>query len=387
MLVVVSPENDFCCEGSAMRFAYATITFIWALSLFIVSVALEVAAEPNTRSVFKVGAIIPLSGPLADYGDAVKNGFELARRDNPDFFNTVEFVYEDSKYDGKTSLSAFNALLARGDINLYYVWGVTPNETLLPILSARGLPAISETTLKTALIGKPLAVRVAPTGDMSAKVLSDEMRKMGYRSLGMLMVDIPYYRDIYASLQGYLSNFGARIEIIDTVPADMNDFKTTIAKVKSKKYDAVGVFLLNDQVITYYRQAYALKDSTPTFGASIHDSQALLSRAGPGAEGVVFVGYDVVPHFRKRWLELFKDDSRLGCGANAYDTAGMIGELFHGSSSLLLSGTEIIARFASIARRSGVSGEFGFAETADGGKHFDLPLSARILKNGRIEVR
>jgi ABC-type branched-subunit amino acid transport system substrate-binding protein len=118
-----------------MRFAYATITFIWALSLFIVSVALEVAAEPNTRSVFKVGAIIPLSGPLADYGDAVKNGFELARRDNPDFFNTVEFVYEDSKYDGKTSLSAFNALLARGDINLYYVWGVTPNETLLPILS------------------------------------------------------------------------------------------------------------------------------------------------------------------------------------------------------------------------------------------------------------
>jgi ABC-type branched-subunit amino acid transport system substrate-binding protein len=358
---------------------------ILSIFLSIVGGAFDVAADPSTRSVFKVGAIVPLSGPLADYGETVRNGFELAKQDNPEFFKTVDFVYEDSKYDGKTSLSAFNALFARGDIDLYYIWGVTPNETLLPILSARDLPVISETSLKAAPVGKPLVVRAAPTGDMTARVLSEEIRRREYRSVGVLMVDIPYYRDITDALERYLAAFGARIKVIDTVPVDMNDFKTTISKVRSKNYDAIGVFLLNDQVVTYYHQSRALKDLTPTFGASIHDSQALLSRAGPGAEGVVFVGYDVVPHFRERWLELYKDDSRVGCGANAYDTAVMIGEQFHQQGSAKLSGAEVIGRFSSIRNRKGVSGDFSFAETPEAGKHFDLPLSARIFRNGRIE--
>jgi len=343
------------------------------------------AEEPKNAGVFRVGAILPLTGPLADYGEAVKRGFELAQNDNSRNFKSIEFVFEDSKYDGKASLSAFNSLFARGDIDLYYIWGVTPNETLLPIISARGLPVISETSLKGAVVGKPLAVRAAPTGDMTAKVLSQELKARGYSAVGVLMVDIPYYRDIYDSLKRHLDGVGIRSAVIDTVPTDITDFKSTIAKIRAKKYDAVGIFLLNDQIISYYRQAWALKDLTPTFGAGIHDSQALLSDAGPGAEGAIFVGYDVVPRFRERWLTLFRDDSRVGSGANAYDTAMMIGELFGERDAHKLTGGEIVARFASMKDRSGVSGDFGFDETSDGGKHFELPLSIRVFKQGRIE--
>lgn len=355
-----------------------------AITLILLSAALTAKADNHT-SVFRVGAIVPLSGPLADYGVAVRSGFELAKSDNPAAFTHVEIVYQDSSYDGKTALNAFNALFARGDINLYYVWGVTPNQTLLPILAARGRPVISETTLKSSLVDKPLAVRAAPTGDMTARVLSVEIQKRGYRSLGVLLVDIPYYRDIFEALKVHLARFGATLELIDTFAPDVSDFKTVITKIRPKNYDAVGVFLLNDQVITYYHQAVALKFQVPTFGASIHDSQELISRAGPGVDGALFVGYDVAPEFRSRWLESFKDDSRVGCGANAYDTASMIADLFGNSQSAGFSSAEVIARFSSITRRRGVSGDFGYAETPDGGKHFDLPLSARTVRQGRIE--
>lgn len=359
----------------------AFVTFLFVLAICRSSVAM---ADDPSRAAFKVGVIVPLSGPLADYGIAIRNGFGLAKSDNPTAFKNVEIVYQDSSYDGKTTLNAFNALFARGDINLYYVWGVTPNETLLPILASRGLPVVSETTVKASIVGKPLAVRAAPTGEMTARVLSKQLLQRGYRSLGVLLVDIPYYRDIFAALKSQLASEGVHVDLIDTFTPDVSDFKTVIAKLKSKNYEAIGVFLLNDQVVTYYRQAIALKFGVPTFGAGIHDSQELISRAGKGAEGALFVGYDVVPTFRSRWMNLYKDDSRVGSGANAFDTAVMIGDLFSDGESAKLSAVDIVTRFASFKERQGVSGQFGFKETSDAGKHFDFPLSARVVQGGRI---
>jgi ABC-type branched-subunit amino acid transport system substrate-binding protein len=358
--------------GRLRIFLNISLTTLLAVSLALVWPRREAKAE-ETKGIFRVGAIVPLTGPLADYGEAVRRGFESAKRERPERFTGVEFVYQDSAYDGKTALSALQALISRGDINLFYAWGVTPNEALLPVLHAR-----------SAVVGKPLSIRAAPTGDMTAKVLAAELVKRGSRSIGVLLVDIPYYRDIVRALEAHLKSSGTSVEVVDTFSPEVNDFKSTITKLRSKGYDSIGVFLLNDQVVTYYKQANALKFAVQTFGASIHDSQELMTRAGQGAEGAIFVGYDVAPEFQSRWLKDFNDDSRIGCGANAYDTALMIAELFGDGSSVALSAAETVSRFANITTRNGVSGSFAFAETAEAGKHFDFPLSARIIKRGRI---
>ena len=111
-----------------------SLTALCTFSLILFARFLAVAQD-NQASVFRVGAILPLTGPVADYGVAVKNGFELAKSDHPATFKNVEIVYQDSSYDGKTAVNAFNALFARGDINLYYVWGVTPNADYYPQLN------------------------------------------------------------------------------------------------------------------------------------------------------------------------------------------------------------------------------------------------------------
>jgi len=46
---------------------------------------------------FRLGVSCPLSGVLAEYGTAVRNGIELARRENPQRFSAVEIVFEDSQ--------------------------------------------------------------------------------------------------------------------------------------------------------------------------------------------------------------------------------------------------------------------------------------------------
>jgi len=45
----------------------------------------------------KVGFILPLSGPVSEYGVAAQNGVALAKEEHPDLFENVELVFDDSR--------------------------------------------------------------------------------------------------------------------------------------------------------------------------------------------------------------------------------------------------------------------------------------------------
>ena len=105
--------------------------------LIVIAIALLfvfalVAASPKTevQAEFIVGAILPLSGRSADYGVAAKNGIELAREENPELFSNIRFLYEDSLYDGKTTITTFNKMKSIDKANLVFVWGHGPAEAV-----------------------------------------------------------------------------------------------------------------------------------------------------------------------------------------------------------------------------------------------------------------
>ena len=56
-----------------------------------------VLAEPS--NIFQVGLVLPLTGPAADYGVAIKNCIDLAIKDRPELFTNIKFNYEDAAYD------------------------------------------------------------------------------------------------------------------------------------------------------------------------------------------------------------------------------------------------------------------------------------------------
>lgn len=56
-----------------------------------------------------IGAILPLSGPAAVWGENVKNGMELVLLDNPN----IEVIYEDSKGSPADGVSAFHTLVTK----------------------------------------------------------------------------------------------------------------------------------------------------------------------------------------------------------------------------------------------------------------------------------
>src|SRR3989344_5944536 len=81
-------------------------------TLFLISVFLISGCAKNSfdstapKQSLLVGAILPLTGPSAIWGESVRNGMELALENHPE----IKVVFEDSKGTAVDGISAYRAL-------------------------------------------------------------------------------------------------------------------------------------------------------------------------------------------------------------------------------------------------------------------------------------
>lgn len=86
-------------------------TIIW-LVIVVVAIGVLVIASTTSKpqnSTVKVGAILPLTGPAAVWGEAIRNGIGLALKDK----QNIEVVYEDSKALPADGASAYQRLMTQ----------------------------------------------------------------------------------------------------------------------------------------------------------------------------------------------------------------------------------------------------------------------------------
>lgn len=342
----------------------AKITTALLCLLFVVATAV---AEPGNRK-FVVGLILPLSGELADYGEALRHGFELAQEEEPERFRHLELRYQDSQYDQKTALNAFNSLEQQGDVDLYHTWGVSPNETILPIANQRGRPVLAETSMRSAAAGRPFVVRAARTGYDAAEKLMQAFARRKWDRVGVIVTQIPYYTDIVDALKEFGPKYGVQIDVVAEVTPSEQDFRSIVTKNKSKDFDAFGPLLLLNQVLTFCEQANIIQFTKPMFGAHIHNSLEGMKRCLPLSEGVLFPGQVVSTEFHHRYTAKYGTDLRLDSAAHSYETAKIIAELFGHDRSFEYTAQQILDRLKTVNRPTSSVGAYQYSETSEGGK-------------------
>jgi len=98
--------------ASAATTAAATATKAASASTTAAAASTTAAAGTSSASgTVKIGGIGPLTGPVAVYGNAVKNGEELAVKEiNAKGGLQIELKFEDDEHDAEKSVNAYNAL-------------------------------------------------------------------------------------------------------------------------------------------------------------------------------------------------------------------------------------------------------------------------------------
>ena len=325
----------------------------------------------------KVGVVLPLTGALTEYGVASRNGIELARKERPELFEKVQFVYEDSEFDMKRAISAFRKLQTEG-VALTYVWGTNPSSAVVPLADAVRAPLIAYTTEPLAGEGREFVIRFCSHEGQQAKAILDYMRSKGFKKIGIVKTELVFFNGVLRDLRPMLHS-DESISVHEVAPNE-SDFRSVITKLKSEKVDGLVVLLVSGQISNFYRQAEQLRFKVATVGTDFFDSLTEVEQAGGAMEGAVFPAHYVDKGFAKKYRDTYGNDLQLAIAAIAYDFALKTGRVFS-DDSFPNSGEAVLRHFQALDTKTPFATEFVYDPSVHG---FDFRLILRKVSGGRI---
>ncbi|MDP7181306.1 MAG: ABC transporter substrate-binding protein [Candidatus Woesearchaeota archaeon] len=344
------------------------------IMLLLAAIPLTGCAAQQTDQV-QIGVILPLTGPLAEYGIATMRGIELARGETES--DTV-FLYEDSAYNNLQAISAFHKLTDQDEVEVVMNWGYSPTNAITSLVDTKDVAVIGFTYDETFTVRAQKGIRTWSRPEAFGKVLLEHARKKGYKKIGILKTELEYLNSLLAGLQKHAND--ERVYVIDTFQFEDNDFRTSLLKIEQDPPDVLCVFLVSGQISQFYKAASQRDLSIPTLGSDFFESQAEINAAQGGMEGAVYANMDVSTPFRAKYFEKYGDESQIAFAGSAYDWTKLV------LSVPDLSSPEAV--IGALERTQNVEGSLGVYnfEEKDGDRYLSQPIVLKVIQDGTISV-
>lgn len=366
------------------------ITKILIVAIVLVLVVLggyvlaKKGAVSETQGTVKIGVVLPLSGPFAEYGDAVRNGIILAQKEAKKN-NNVEFIFEDGQYDSKRSILAYTKLANVDKVDAVYVFGDGPNQAVTPIVKDfTGTVLLAESSLGDLTAQDPKIFRTSERPEELAKAAWEHLRKLGLKKIAIVKTQNQYLNTLFNSIQNQAREGESVVLVGDIQMWNETNFRTTLLKIKGseEQYDAIGVYLFGGQIGQFYKQMGELGMTQQTFGTDFFESQSDIEVAGKLMDGAFYAHFDVSTEFKERVRAEFGTINQVAYTGNGYDVARMIIE-----GKGISDGRSIMEYLSGVKSYDGVLGRYTTATSAaDGDRYFKIPVHIKEIRNGKIET-
>ena len=277
---------------------------IFLLSVFLVLAKLAIAAESfEDLSEIKVGAIYAMTGDWASWGKNCRQGTELALATLEKYPINRKFkvIFEDSpNAKPMNALSAFKKLV---DIDrVKFILGpMSPEEyaAVAPLADRGGIPLFPFVSSRIQI---PAAAFMWMDPETEAQRIADYVA-LRHRSVAILSSNQEWDVQVGQSFKKRLLDKGLTTPVIEEPPFDSTEVRTQIAKLATKRYDAIFIssYLLLPR---YLKQLQAAKIHKPIYSIEI-DSSAVAA-SGAAAEGLQFIRPAAPTHefteiYRTKW--------------------------------------------------------------------------------------
>lgn len=350
-------------------------------------------SESQSGSV-KIGAVLPLTGDSAAWGEQGKYGIEIAVEEinSKGGINgkKLEVVYEDSQAIPRNAVTSIQKLInvdkvpaVVGDIVSATTLAMAPiaekSKTVLMAISASA-PAITNAGEYT--------FRVWPSDLLEGSVLAEFVAKNKYKRVCILHIQTDYGTGLRDVFKKTLEQKGGKMILTQGYKQDETDFKPVLLKIKSKKADAVYLVSYYKDAGLVLKQAKEIGLKTQFFGATAVESPKLLEIAGDAADGLI---YPIITDFdpdnptsiAKKFIEKFKKKFGVApdwASSHAHDAVVVIAEAMKKGGA---TGTGIKKTIDSQRCFEGVTGKIVFDKNGD---VIDKPVTIKTVKNGKFEA-
>jgi branched-chain amino acid transport system substrate-binding protein len=199
----------------------------------------------------KIGAALMLTGPTALLGElqqrAIGMAIEKINKDGGINGRQLEVVVEDSAYDPKTAVSAYQALKLKGLRNFIIDGSSVVAATRKLVVDDGNFTIAPVATALNYYDGNNRTCRISITARTIGPRLSELVLKKGYKKVAVLLPDNEYGRGWAEEFTKSYPTQGGTIVVTEFYSAapGMNDYRTSITKIKAKQDDIDGIVMSN----------------------------------------------------------------------------------------------------------------------------------------------
>ena len=281
------------------KFLSVAMTLVMALSLVACggsnSDAPNSEASSGAASAFKIGGTGPLTGGAAIYGNAAKNGAQIAV-DEINAMGGIQFTlkYEDDQHDAEKAVNAYNALKDWGiQISLGSVTSKPCEATSAEAYADRIFSLTPSASSTAVTAGKDNTFQMCfmdpNQGSASAQYISD--KSLATKVAVIWKNDDVYSKGIHDTFEAKAAELGLQI-VSDTTFADGNDtdFSVQLADAQSKGAELVFLPMYYQPASLIFAQASGMGYAPTWFGVDGMDGILTMEGFDPAlAEGVILL--------------------------------------------------------------------------------------------------
>ncbi len=362
------------------------------LVLFFVSIIIICGcAKREEPEIVKIGAILPLTGEAALWGQNSKKGIDLAIQEVNDNGGIngkiVHVIYEDSKALPKDGVTAMNKL-----VNINQVPAIIEGPAssvalaIVPIANKKQIVLISTGSTNPMLseVGPPYFFRTWNSDDEEARFSAEYVvSKLKIRNMATMYVNNEYGRGLSDAFKNEFEKREGQIEIIESFEQGDRDFRSQLIKIKQFSIDGLYLIGYPKGIPILLRQIKEVGLKSKIIGTVSFEDPQIPEIAGEAAEGIIYpypkpsTGA-TVENFQKMFRKKYDEEPGITTDTG-YDNAKL---LTYAIKEGGYNGKGIREILANIKHWQGASGEISFSKTGDVHKHMVM----KIIKDGSFHL-
>jgi branched-chain amino acid transport system substrate-binding protein len=310
-----------------MKKIWIVFSIILVLALAIVLFVNQTKKEPKE---VKIGAILPLTGPAAMYGQYAKEGIQLAIEELHSKGKKIGVIFEDSKGAPADAVTIAQKFISTKDIPVILCLTTSETSAIAPVLEKNKVVLITGTINPGAADLGEYIFRNASNLILDAEKIIKLLLKLNIKRVAIIGLTVDAHLKVEEFFKRDFEERGGKVVAIENGNRDDTDFRTQLTKLKNANPEAI--YVLGYKEIGYVlRQAKEMGIKAKFFSDPSMESPEILTIAGEAAEGVIYTraAFDpqspdaAIQKFRKKYLENYGREPEV-FAAQFYDDVRLI---------------------------------------------------------------
>ena len=296
--MVDSLQNQKVGEGESImkKVLSAVLAATMAVSMAACGQAGE-SGQQATGTAIRIGGIGPLTGGAAIYGNAVKNGAQLAVEEiNAKGGLQLELKFEDDENDVEKSLNAYNNLKDWGMQVLLGTVTTQPCLQIAPQAAEDNMFLLTPSASAPEVVVSATAFQVCFTDPNQGQASADYIKENGLASKVAIIYDSsdPYSAGVHDKFKQQASVNGLEVVADEAFTADSKtDFSVQVQKAKSAGADLVFLPIYYSEANLIIQEMKKQSYEAAVFGCDGLDGLLTI----PGADTSLFEGVMLLTPF------------------------------------------------------------------------------------------